>query len=290
MATYYREKLFCHSNYIACDNNEYFSSFCNNTALGILNSFATPESSMFGGQMQSTRIDEIDAFMLDMLLFDISKENLESTLKGYEIKDLKFDEAGINFINKSLQSLSGKDLMIFKSNERIYGPISNLFLLLSKSQTKDLDIETLYQVLIKFWNMEQGFGNEVILNLISQYPPQPKFVCTLISKILYELSLRDHYIYSIIELTNIAEKNNIEFTDIKIDLLTDQTGITLLILIYSIFPDFKKQEMLSYCLEKINCLQDYLYFIYKNSINVASSTKLKELLEKEKKYYRCKPL
>lgn len=279
MATYYREKLFCHSNFIVCDNNEYFSSLCNNTALGILNSFATPESSMFGGQMQSTRIDEIDDFMLDMLISDVSDENLESILKGYEIKNLKFDKKGVQFISNSLLNLSEKDLIFSKFSKRI----RNLFLLLSKSQTKNLDIETSYKVLIKFWDMEQGFGNEVILNLISQYPPQPTFVCTLISKILYESSLRDHYIYSIIKLANIAEEYNIEFTDIKIDLLTDETGIRLLILIYSIFPDSKKPEMLSYCLEKINCLQDYLYFIHKNSIRVTSSKKLNELLEKEKK-------
>lgn len=283
MATYYREKLFCHSNFIVCDNNEYFSSLCNNTALGILNSFATPESSMFGGQMQSTRIESLDNFMLDMLIFDVNKEYLESTLKGYEIKDLKFDETGINFINKSLQGLSGKDLMIFRSKERIYKPISNLFLLLSKSQAKDLDTETLYKVLIKFWNFEFNIGDKVISNLICQYPPQTTFVCTLISKILYESYVGSDYIQAIFQLANIAEKNNIEFEDVKIDLLTEKKDITLLILLYSICADSKKQTMLTYCLGKTDSLQDYLYFIYKNSINVASSTKLKELLEKEKK-------
>ena len=44
MALYQRESIFSWANYIICDNNEHFKSVCNNTALGILNSFATPTS------------------------------------------------------------------------------------------------------------------------------------------------------------------------------------------------------------------------------------------------------
>ena len=105
MALYQRESIFSWANYIICDNNEHFKSVCNNTALGILNSFATPTSKMFGGKLCSTKIESLDSFMLEMLIFDVEHEQLISIFKGYDIMNLVFDTSGVEYINLCLNGL-----------------------------------------------------------------------------------------------------------------------------------------------------------------------------------------
>lgn len=82
MSLYERESMFSWANYIICDNNGYFKSICENNAIGILNSFATPSATMFGGLARCTKITSLDNKMLESLIFSIETKRLKAILKG----------------------------------------------------------------------------------------------------------------------------------------------------------------------------------------------------------------
>lgn len=82
MSLYERESMFSWANYIICDNNGYFKSICENNAIGILNSFATPSATMFGGLARCTKITSLDNKMLESLIFSIETKRLKAIFKG----------------------------------------------------------------------------------------------------------------------------------------------------------------------------------------------------------------
>lgn len=84
--------------------------------MGILNSFATPTSKMFGGKLCSTKIESLDSFMLEMLIFDVEHEQLISIFKGYDIMNLVFDTSGVEYINLCLNGLGIDCQYLYKSD------------------------------------------------------------------------------------------------------------------------------------------------------------------------------
>lgn len=283
MSIYQRESIFSWANCIICDNSLYYKSLCHNTALGILNSFATPPSKMYGIGFEGTRIDSLDNFMLEMLIFGNENEKLKSILKGYDIKTLLFDESGIEYINTCLNNITQKNQYLFKNDSLFYNPLSNLLLLISKSQNEGINIQVLYDVLLKCWRFERYICNHTIHLIISQYPPEEKIAKELIVLMLYNSSRIYSYYDCIYSLTEILKNKEIEFTDIRTnELLSDNNASTLCIL-YPIITEAFKDIVLNYCLNKINNLYQYIYFIFKNNIHSYSIERFNKLLNKNSK-------
>lgn len=145
MSLYERESMFSWANYIICDNNGYFKSICENNAIGILNSFATPSATMFGGFGHCTKITALDENMLESLIFTIDNKRLKAIFKGYEIRSLKFDNNGIEYINSCLSGLIKEQKQVFRETDRLYNPLNNLLLLLSKSKEEKINKDDLYK-------------------------------------------------------------------------------------------------------------------------------------------------
>lgn len=283
MGLYKRESLFCLANYIICDNNEHFKSLCNNTALGILNSFATPANTMFGSIIKPSRILSLDAFMIKLFIFDIENKDLQSFIEGYDIKNLKFHNSGIGYINSCLNGLSGQNQYLYKCDEPFYKCLSNLLLLVSNSQIKDVNIEALYKTLLNYWRFESQIGYQVIESIIKKYSPTEDVACNLICNMLYHSRDITDYIESIQALVTLIKEKKAEFSDIRMDTLKQKNEVTALIFLYPVCPESLKKTVLPYCLEKVDCLWDYIHFIFYNAIYVLSNNKLQELIEKENK-------
>lgn len=276
LGIYQRESLFCVANYIICDNNSYFKSLCNNTALGILNSFSTPSNIIFKGFFTSTRIESLDQFMLEMLIFDMNKKNLDSILKGYDIEVLVFDESGLDYINSCLNGLSESKHYLYKNDEAFYKPLCNLLLLISKSQAEGINKDILYEVLLKYWRFELHIGSKIIRDLIRRYNPSQEVANKLISKMLYHSCEANDYISCIEKLTSFTS----DFTDIHMDFFKENDNIVNLLVVYPICSDAQKPMIQSYCMDNIKEFGDYICFILYNQIVPSSDDRFKELYDK----------
>lgn len=288
MSIYQRERIFSWANCIICDNSLHYKSLCHNTALGILNSFATPPSKMYGIGFEGTRIESLDNFMLRMLIFDNENEKLKSILNGYDIKTLLFDESGINYINTCLNNIVQENQYLFKNDSLFYNPLSNLLLIISRSHNDGIDVEALYRVLLKCWRFENYIGNQTIHLLISQYPPKVEIAKELIELMLYNSNrtfLYNNCLYSLIE---ILKDKKIEFTDIRTnELFVDNNRTLTLCLLYPIITEPFKGIVLDYCLNTIDNLYHYLFLIFNNNIHSYSIERFNKLLNKGKITMDC---
>lgn len=283
MSQFYRESLFSWANFIIWDNNAYFKQLSENNALGILNSFATPSSSMFGGYGQNTRICALDAFMLESLTFSIDHKRLREIIKGYDIKTLSFSQKGVNYITSCLDGLLEKTENMFVDEKLFFAPLNNLLLIISKAKDERIDSVKIYDVVVKYLNNQyynRQFESDILMQIICNYAPNVHRKKELIIKLLDFTDSYQQYLNCIIFLSKELYDEHQIIDSFSSNHFANKENIgTEMSYLYPILQGEIQEKVLNFSLEKINNLYDYIYFINKNNIKTYSVGKFRELLE-----------
>lgn len=286
LSIYKRESLFSCANFIICDNNKYYKSVCENCALGILNSFATLSSTMFGGLVSATKIDALDDFMVELLVFCIKNKRLKEIINGYEISTLKFDKDGIDYINSCLDGLVQRNQSMFKDEARLSDPLGNLLLLISKSEDDGINVGNLYKLLIKDLPIckREQIKDSVYVPIIRKYEPTPESAMAFIWELLRETTERYEYAQSIFVMTRILKDKGVDDDVFEFDKLTNKKKVAWEIsFLYPILTNTAKDQVLKFLLKSLDRLYEYIHFVYYNKIDSFSVERFKELLDKGKK-------
>lgn len=283
MSQFYRESLFSWANFIIWDNNAYFKQLSENNALGILNSFSTPSSSMFGGYGQNTRICALDAFMLESLIFSIDHKRLREIIKGYDIKTLSFSQKGVNYITSCLDGLLEKTENMFVDEKLFFAPLNNLLLIISKAKDERIDSVKIYDVVVKYLNNQyynRQFESDILMQIICNYAPNVHRKKELIIKLLDFTDSYQQYLNCIIFLSKELYDEHQIIDSFSSNHFANKENIgTEMSYLYPILQGEIQEKVLNFSLEKINNLYDYIYFINKNNIKTYSVGKFRELLE-----------
>lgn len=283
MSQFYRESLFSWANFIIWDNNAYFKQLSENNALGILNSFATPSSSMFGGYGRNTRICALDAFMLESLIFSIDHKRLREIIKGYDIKTLSFSQKGVNYITSCLDGLLEKTENMFFDEKLFFAPLNNLLLIISKAKDERIDSVKIYDVVVKYLNNQyynRQFESDILMQIICNYAPNVHRKKELIIKLLDFTDSYQQYLNCILFLSKELYDEHEIIDSFSFNHFANKENIgTEMSYLYPILQGEIQEKVLNFSLEKINNLYDYIYFINKNNIKTYSVGKFRELLE-----------
>ena len=286
MSQFYRESLFSWANFIIWDNNAYFKQLSENNALGILNSFATPSSSMFGGYGRNTRICALDAFMLESLIFSIDHKRLREIIKGYDIKTLSFSQKGVNYITSCLDGLLEKTENMFVDEKLFFAPLNNLLLIISKAKDERIDAVKIYDVVVKYLNNQyynRQFESNILMQIICNYAPNVHRKKELIIKLLDFTDSYQQYLNCILFLSKELYDEHQIIDSFSFNHFANKENIgTEMSYLYPILQGEIQEKVLNFSLEKINNLYDYIYFINKNNIKTYSVGKFRELLEQMK--------
>ena len=283
MSQFYRESLFSWANFIIWDNNAYFKQLSENNALGILNSFAIPSSSMFGGYGRNTRICALDAFMLESLIFSIDHKRLREIIKGYDIKTLSFSQKGVNYITSCLDGLLEKTENMFVDEKLFFAPLNNLLLIISKAKDERIDAVKIYDVVVKYLNNQyynRQFESNILMQIICNYAPNVHRKKELIIKLLDFTDSYQQYLNCILFLSKELYDEHQIIDSFSFNHFANKENIgTEMSYLYPILQGEIQEKVLNFSLEKINNLYDYIYFINKNNIKTYSVGKFRELLE-----------
>ena len=283
MSQFYRESLFSWANFIIWDNNAYFKQLSENNALGILNSFATPSSSMFGGYGRNTRICALDAFMLESLIFSLDHKRLREIIKGYDIKTLSFSQKGVNYITSCLDGLLEETENMFFDEKLFFAPLNNLLLIISKAKDERIDSVKIYDVVVKYLNNQyynRQFESNILMQIICNYAPNVHRKKELIIKLLDFTDSYQQYLNCIIFLSKELYDEHQIIDSFSFNHFANKENIgTEMSYLYPILQGEIQEKVLNFSLEKINNLYDYIYFINKNNIKTYSVGKFRELLE-----------
>lgn len=282
MSQFYRESLFSWANFIIWDNTPYFKQLSENNALGILNSFATPSSSMFSGFGRNTSIVALDCFMLESLIFSIDYKRLKEIIKGYEIRTLSFSQEGVNYISSCLDGLLEKTENMFVDENLFFTPLNNFLLIISKTKDKRIDTTKIYDVIAKYLN-NRHFESDILMSIIENYEPNTDTTKQLIVKLLNFSSEYKQYAYCIYSLAKRLRKENLKLESFNLDTFENRDFLGAEIsYIYPLLQEVEQKRALTYVLAKIDNLYDYIHFINYNNISVYSVERFKALMEKIK--------
>lgn len=285
MSLYERESQFSWANYVVWENNGYFNLIAENYITGILNSLATPSTSMFGCAAVNSRITALSEGMIEALVFSIANKRLMEIIKGYDINTLNFNEDGVNYINSCFEGLLKKHPCVFKDKDLLYSPLKNLLLIISKSKDNRVHVEKLYSLIVKYQSDSPIFqiSNHILERLIETYPPEEKSAKDLISKLLCTTTDHQQYAYCIEYLVKIWETQGVCYNELNFDAIPEKKKLaTEISLLYSVTTDELKETIKNFSLTNLDDLPGYMSFIYHNKISTYSPERFKELLDKTK--------
>ena len=285
ISLYERESLFSWANFIVWENNGYYRLISEYYVLGILNSFATAPSTMFGGRVVGTRVQALSESMLESIIFDIENERLKTIVKVYDIKSLEFSEDGVSYIHSCLDGLLEDHPFIFKDDNKLYTPLHNLLLVVSKSKDDRIDTEKLYSVIVKYQTPRYSIQipNGIIEDIINIYPPAETSNKNLIERLFYTTNNHQQYTLCIYKLITILKDSSITYNEFKYESLPNKKDLaTEISFLYSVTTDELKNAVLDFSLSNISNLYNYMFFIYHQRIESYSPKRFKELLDKEK--------
>ena len=285
ISLYERESLFSWANYIVWENNGYYRLISEYNVLGILNSFATIPSTMFGGRAVGTRITALSESMLESVIFDIGDKRLKEIMKGYDIKSLSFSEDGVSYIHSCLDGLLENHPCIFKDENKLYTPLHNLLLIISNSKEDRIDTMKLYSVIVKYQTPRYSIQipNGIIENIINNYPPAETSNKNLIERLFYTTNNHQQYTQCIYKLITILKESSITYNEFKYESLPNKKDLaTEISFLYSVTTDGLKNAVLDFSLSNISNLYNFMFFIYHQRLANYSPERFKELLDKEK--------
>ena len=284
LSLYDRESFFSWANNLVWDNNGYFKLISEYHAQGILNSFATKPTTMFGGQVPNSRICALSEGMLESLIFDVEPKRLKEMVLVYNIESLEFSDSGIEYINSCLSGLLQKHNTMFKDKMRLFNPLKNLLLLVSKSKQDGIDSEKLYDVIGKYisQNSIMQLSQNLLVSLIINYSASVKATKDLIWGLMCNTTEELQYAPCIYELSKALENIGAKYNDFNFTKLPRKDNLALEIsLLYPITTGDLKDSIKQNSLDKIMKFHNYIYFINENNISISSEIRFKELLDSE---------
>ena len=275
-----REYSFCNDNFIVYDNNQYYNSICLNSAAGILNSYATPNSPRHSSFVFNSKIDTILPIGIFIFIFQLTNSELKELFKQYEIYSIKLSEAAVEKINAYLSNLNeAKDISYSNHISEI---IQNLFYVISKSENDSISTVLLYGVLLKYWNALQAFQfNENTLNeLLMKHKPSSETLCQLLDVLIKRMDETSAFAEIIYTISNYLHQDKCCYTTFSMSCIQSNQNANSIYSLYNVIKDDMRPFFSNFCMNNITDVVAYLNFIVLNKLPVESIEKFKEMLSK----------
>lgn len=273
-----REFSFCNDNFIICDNNRYYQSICQNTAVGILNSYATPDTKLDGTVVHTSKLDKIYPMELFILVFCLEIDTLQMIFKQYEVYSIELSQSAVDNIHRYLSNLAEIEHIPFVNTTLFSNLLLNLLFVLSKSDETAISSDLLYKVIIKYWQHLKSFRfNELILlELLNKCRPSTDALCDILDLLLKNVRFDYGYVQLLDTIAAFLQEEKINYTSFPIEILEKTDIANVIYLLYKVLDTSLKPIFYEYCLQNITDTVSFLNFIISNNFSVDFLEKFKE--------------
>lgn len=286
VSAYINELNFFEFNFMIGDTNDYYKGLSHQTVAGILNSHATPATSMDGSKfIQTTRIDALRPVDIYILIFAVENKGLKEICKEYDIRSLLLEHESVVCLNKYLGNIANTKVLNIMDMSILADQVANLLFIVSKSQC-NVDIVLLYTVVLKLWNVLSHPKFDFYLTLkqlVKKHKPDTETAQTLIRNIINnsDESMQKNYFNVVFLLCSICDEEN-HGISIPKETFTKSKNIDYLFPVIKVLADKEKLDIANYCAEKAQYLWSYVNLIWENKNIQPSSDKLQDLLNGDK--------
>ena len=274
-----REFSFCNDNFIICDNNRYYQSICQNTAVAILNSYATPDTKLNGTKIHISKLDKIYPMELFILVFCLEIDTLKEIFKQYEVYSIELSQSSVDNIHRYLSNLAEIEHIPFVTSTIFSNLLLNLLFVLSKSDKTSISPDLLYKVIIKYWQHLQSFQfNELLLlELLNKYRPSTDALCDILDLLLKDVRFDDSYVQLLDIIVAFLQEEKIKYTLFPIEILQRTDIANVVYLLYNILEASVRPTFYEYCLQNITDTIPFLNFITYDNLSANAIDRFREI-------------
>ena len=281
LSKFEREFRFCNDNYIICDNSKQYQSVCINTVRGILNSYATPTGKFDGLDLETSKIDEVFSLCIFAFIFCVDNKQLMETFKQYDVGKIALSEDAIIYVNTYLKNLSESKSIPYTDGAKFATYIQNLLFVSSRIKNDTVDVETLYKVVIKYWDALNLRISEKCLNaVLSRYEPKSETLILIANKLLNNLDDNGHFCGCFSFIAYYMFKSGITYSSFDMDAIKGKSNSQDLYYLYDVIDPAIQNEFSIYCQKNLYRTPSYFEFIAKHNLDIFSVEKFENMTEK----------
>lgn len=271
---------FSNNNYIICDNNDFYDSIAYNTACGILNSYATPESKKWSHGIRTTKIEQLSSFCLFCLIFHVEYIKLKEIFSRYEIDKIEITDEAVVSINEYWANLAVSSFSSIVDWNEMGDYIENLVYVTSNVKTEGIKPDNVYTAVLKYWDYISSFKvNGYLLSmLLSNIKPNKEILFSILDRLVSNLDTYDGF-------TSCYEKIAFYLSEMHVTYDLDMTKLKQgkysneLYHLYRVINPSIQNEFSSYCQTYLNQAWDYLTFVADNQLDIISIETFKKKIE-----------
>jgi len=295
LSKFEREFRFCNDNFIICDNSKQYQTVCANTIRGILNSYATPNHKFKELDLETSKIEELFSLCVFAFIFCVDNQELIETFKQFEIDEIVLSNDAIKYINTYLKNLSEAKSIPYVDGAKLATYIQNLLFVTSRIKNKNVDIETLYKVVMKYWKaLNLHISEKFLYAILSHFQPSDETLIQIANKLIESLNDNVHFYGCFSCIASYMSKSEIKYNDFDMNSIKKKSNSEDLYCLYKVLDKTIQNEFSIYCQQNLDFVPSYLNFIVKNKLSVVSEDKFKDMVNKidnqdldENVYYCC---
>ncbi len=284
-----KETKFYEYNYMIGDTNDYYKSLSQQTIAGVLNSHATPATTMGDSKfLQTTHIAELRPIDIIILIFAVDHKRLKGIYKEYNITKLRISEESQTEINRFIQNLDNTRCAGLIEPTILENQVENLLFIISKSESK-FEIPSLYSCIMKLWNVLNPPQNEnlydILDNLVKIYTPTTDEAKNIIFLILNDS--RQHKQEAYFEILSILSNKLEEAKEtikVSAEAFEKAEVVDYLFPLIKILDNDNKSKVEDYCLSHVSYVWTYLNLIWENKEILPSAELLQDLLSRKQRF------
>lgn len=281
LSKFEREFRFCNDNYIICDNSKQYQTVCLNTVRGILNSYATPAAKFGGLDLETSKIDEIFALCVFAFIFCVENKQLMETFKQYDVGKITLSDDAIEYVNTYLKNLSEAKSIPYADGAKLATYIQNLLFVSSRIKNDTVDVDTLYKVVLKYWNaLNLRFSEKCLNAVLSRYQPNAETLTKIANKLMENLDDNGHFSGCFSYIAHYMSKLGMTFNDFDMDIIKKKSNSEDLYYLYNVLDKHVQDDFSEYCQQNLYMVSSYFEFIADFKLKVASEEKFKQMIEK----------
>lgn len=280
LSKFEREFRFCNDNFIICDNSKQYHTVCVNTVRGILNSYATPNRKFGGLGLETSKIDEIFSLCVFAFIFCVDNKELMETFRQFDVEKIVLSDDAIEYVNTYLKNLSEAKSIPYADGAKFANYIQNLLFVASRVENNTVDVETLYKVVLKYWNaLNLQFSEECLNAVLCRFQPSADTLILIANRLIENLDDNGHFSGCFSYLAYYMSNSGMVYNGFKMNSVKEKNNSEDLYYLYRVLDKAIQNEFSEYCQQNLNIVSSYLDFIADNDLIVASEEKFINMIK-----------
>ena len=181
-------------------------------------------------------------------IFCVENKQLMETFKQYDVGKITLSDDAIEYVNTYLKNLSEAKSIPYADGAKLATYIQNLLFVSSRIKNDTVDVDTLYKVVLKYWNaLNLRFSEKCLNAVLSRYQPNAETLTKIANKLMENLDDNGHFSGCFSYIAHYMSKLGMTFNDFDMDIIKKKSNSEDLYYLYNVLDKHVQDGFSEYC-------------------------------------------